>query len=156
MRDLLLGGHIAVGVGALLLAVALLAGRGHWSGAAGRLYGVLVLATCASALMLTGWQSALPGAARVVLAVVALATVAATAAGLAGARRGTTGHLRLLHGSVVSLATAVAVVSAPVVVWVAVAVAGTAVVEVTSSRRRAGTKDTGRDTALAARTSRVP
>lgn len=137
MRDAVLAGHVAAGALALLLAWGLLAGRGRWAGRAGRAYGGLVAAGCGSALVLTGWQSGLPASARVVLAVVAVATVTAAVAGLTGARVGSPGHLRLLHGSVVSLVTAVAVVSAPVGVWIVVAVAGTLLVEATAARRHA-------------------
>lgn len=71
------------------------------------------------------------------LLVVAAATAWAAVTGRARAVRGVPGARRRLDGSVVSLVTAVAVVSAPVAVWVVVAVAGTACAELASARRRA-------------------
>ena len=136
LRTVLLAVHVAAGSAALLLALALLVRRGSWAGPGGGAYLAAVLSACGTALVLAAWGSDLPGAARVVLAVVAGLTAAAAAAGVRGARRRTAGHLRLLHGSVVSLVTAVAVVSAPVAVWIAVAVLGTVLVERAASRRR--------------------
>lgn len=135
VRSVLLAVHIAAGSAALLMALGLLVRRGGWAGPAGTVYLVTVLSACATAIVLSAPGSSLPVSARGVLVGVAVLTAAAATAGVRGARRGAAGHLRLLHGSVVSLVTAVAVVSAPVVVWVAVAASGTVLVEVTAHRR---------------------
>lgn len=136
LRTILLAVHVGAGALALLLALGLLAGRRGWAGAGGATYLVAVLTTCGTAAVLASAGISLPMSARVVLLVVALLTAAAAASGVRRARRGSGEHLRLLHGSVVSLVTAVAVVSAPVVVWVVVTAVGTVLVEVAAHRRR--------------------
>ena len=130
VRDLLLALHVGSGTAALLLGGAVLA-RGaaqDWTGRAGRAYVVVVAAT---ALGLVGPGSALPIAVRVVLGVVAVLTALAAVAGahLAASAGHRAGHLRAMWASATSLVSAVAVVSAPVPVWIAVVVAATALTE---------------------------
>lgn len=157
LRAVLLTVHVAAGSAALLVALALLVRRGGWaSPGGGGAYLAAVLSACGTAVALSGPGSSLPASARVVLVGVAVLTAAAATAGVRGARRGSSGHLRLLHGSIVSLVTAVTVVSAPVVVWVAVAALGTALVEVAAHRRSAaGTQNTSDVTAGSAGTTSV-
>ena len=136
VRAVLLTVHVAAGSAALLLAARVLLGgvRQHWGGGRGRAYGGCVAVLAGTALALTGPGSTLPGAVRGVLAVLAVATVGAARRGLA-LSRGTAAHdvrpaaLRLLWGSVTSLVSALAVVSAPPVLWVVVIAVGTAVTE---------------------------
>lgn len=133
VRDLLLALHVGSGTAALLLGGAVLA-RGaaqDWTGRAGRAYVVAVCVVAATALGLVGPGSALPIAVRVVLGVVAVLTALAAVAGahLAASAGHRAGHLRAMWASATSLVSAVAVVSAPVPVWIAVVVAATALTE---------------------------
>ncbi len=139
LRGVLLGAHVACGGAALLVAGALLL-RGGWTGAAGRAYGGLVTAVAVTAVGLAAAGSTLPPAVRALLLVVALATAVAARRGLVLARRGSPGAPRLLWGSVTSLVSALAVVSAPPVVWVPVVLAGTLLTEqgVRRARLRGG------------------
>lgn len=137
MRAALLGVHIGAGTLALGLAAALLCRRGGWTGRTGLAYLAAVLVTGGTAAVLVAPGSTLPQPVRAVLLAVAVATAWAALTGRARAVRGLPGARRRLDGSVVSLVTAVAVVSAPVAVWVAVAVVGTACAEVAAARRRA-------------------
>lgn len=135
-RAVLLAVHVAAGSAALLIGgrVLLSGVRQYWGGGWGRAYGGCVVVLAGTALVLAGPGSGLPVVVRVVLAVLALATVIAALRGLA-LSRGPAAHdvrpdaLRLLWGSVTSLVSALAVVSAPPVVWVTVVVAGTAATE---------------------------
>lgn len=128
--------HVAAGAVALGLAAVLLLGRRPCTGRVGTAYGTGVTVVGVTAVALAGPGSELPVPVRAVLVVVAVATVAAAAVGLRRHRRAAAGE-RLLHGSVVSLLTAVAVVSTPPAVWVAVAVTGTAGVELRLRARAA-------------------
>lgn len=134
IRALGLGVHVVAGGGALLLAAALLLGPDRWAGRTGRWYGAAVLTTAATAVLLAGPGSGLPGPVRLVLVAVAVASAAAAQVGLHRLRAGVDGAGRLLHGSVVSLVTAVAVVSTPPAGWVAVVLGGTLWVELNSRR----------------------
>lgn len=134
MRAALLGLHVLAGGAALLLAAVLLL-RGGWGGRRGAAYVVAVVVVCGSAVLLAGPGSALPVGARGVLCAVAAVSAWAAVTGRAREVAGPRGGRRRLDGSVVSLVTAVAVVSAPAAVWVAVAAAGTVLAEVAEIRR---------------------
>lgn len=135
MRAALLAVHVVAGTVALLLAAWLLVLDG-WAGRAGAAYRVAVVVVGATAVVLAGPDSSLPAAVRAVLVVVAAATVWAVVTGRRRAVAGLPGARRRLDGSVVSLVTAVAVVSAPVPAWVAVGLAGTTLAEAAQGRRR--------------------
>lgn len=128
---MLLALHVAAGSLALLLALPLVAGWLSWNGRAGSCYSGLVLLVGTTALALVGPGSTLPTSVRALLLLVALATCAAAGLGL---RRRHARSLRLLRGSVVSLVTAVAVVSGPTPLWLATALVGTAWVELAHRR----------------------
>jgi len=138
LRTLALVLHVAAGALALVLAARVMV-AGHsqdWSTRWGGAYVGCVLLVAGSALALAGPGSALPAGPRGVLVAVALAVAAAAVRGLHLARARTTSprgpraaELRLMWGTVTSLVSAVAVVSAPVAVWVPVVVAGTVLTE---------------------------
>lgn len=134
VHSAVLAGHVVAGSVALLLAVPLVIGRLRWEGRVGVGYGSAVGMSGVTAVALLGAGSSLPPAVRVLLLAVAVATTAAAVVGLRRARQGSAGSRRLLHGSVVSLVTAVAVVSGPPALWVAVAVTGTLWVELGQRR----------------------
>jgi len=136
LRSALLVVHVATGSAALLLAVPLVTGRLRWAGRAGLGFGTAVVMSGATAILLLGAGSSMPTPARLVLLAIAVATSVAATVGLRRARRGVAGSRRLLHGSVVSLVTAVAVVSGPPALWLAVGVTGTLWVEL--GQRRLG------------------
>lgn len=127
--------HVVAGSAALVLAAGLLVRVGSWHGRAGAAYTGLVVVVGGTAVVLAGPGSALPGGVRAALVAVAALTGWAAVSGRRRALTGRPGARRRLDGSVVSLVTAVAVVSAPVVAWVAVALVGTAVAEGAQARR---------------------
>ena len=138
VRTVVLAVHIAAGVAALLCAAVVLAAgsRQDWGTGWGTCYVGCVGVTALSAVALTGPGATLPFGVRAVLLAVAVATAAAAARGLQLARRPPAARgsarpvqLRLLWGSLTSLVSAIAVVSAPVVVWVPVIIAGTLLTE---------------------------
>jgi len=149
VRRIVLIVHIAAGATSLLLAVAVMAGRARqdWSSRWGTAYVGGVVTVAVSAIFLAIVGSSLPAVVRWVLAVVAVATALAAVRGFqlvrrpgagAGAGRGGSrpGQLRLMWGSVTSLASATAIVSAPVFIWVPVVIAGTILTELGYQRAR--------------------
>lgn len=138
LRTVALVLHVAAGAAALVLAARVMAAgaRQDWSTRGGGAYVGCVVLVAGSAAALAGTGSTLPAVVRAVLLVVALATAAAAVCGLQLARRALAAprtsrptQLRLMWGSVTSLVSAVAVVSAPVAVWVPVVIAGTLLTE---------------------------
>ena len=138
VRTVVLSVHVAAGVTALLCAAVVMAAgsRQDWSTDLGTGYVGCVAVTALSAVALTGPGATLPVGVRAVLVAIAVVTAAAAARGLQLARRPPAGRgsarpaqLRLLWGSVTSLVSAIAVVSAPVVIWVPVIIAGTLLTE---------------------------
>jgi glucan phosphoethanolaminetransferase (alkaline phosphatase superfamily) len=140
LRMVVLIAHIASGGAGLLLAAAVLAAgrRQDWTARPGLAYVASVCAVALTAVVLVTTGSTLPQAVRWLLGVVAVATAAAAIRGLSlgGAPDRRPAHLRLMWGSVTSLVAAVAVVSAPAPVWIAVVVAGTALTEYGYRRAR--------------------
>ena len=143
LRVTLLVVHIAAGSLALICAAVVMATRARqdWGTRWGRAYVGLVVAVAVSAVGLAAAGSTLPVVVRWVLVVVATVTAAAAVRGHQLARRrgggsGSTrpGQLRLMWGSVTSLVSAVALVSAPVYVWVPDVVVGTALTELAYRR----------------------
>jgi hypothetical protein len=125
--------HVAAGVFAILIAAKVMArgARQDWSTLWGIAYAGGVIVVVVSAIVLASAGSTLPATVRWILVVVAVATGAAAVRGLQLARRRVTGspssrptQLRLSWASLTSLVAAIAIVSAPVAVWVPVLVAG--------------------------------
>ena len=138
LRTIALVLHVAAGVTALVLAARVMtAGAGQdWATRWGGAYVGCVVLVAGSAVALAGPGSELPAGVRGVLLAVATATAAAAVRGLQLARGTPTARrtsrpaqLRLMWGSVTSVVSAVAVVSAPVAVWVPVVIAGTLLTE---------------------------
>ncbi|MBA2560064.1 MAG: hypothetical protein H0V07_09290 [Propionibacteriales bacterium] len=147
LHSTVLATHVASGTAALLLASVVLASgwRQDWTSPLGRAYVAAVCLVAFTALLLvTSTGSTLPPGVRALLGVVAVVTAAAAVRGLRIARRRPGDadwrptHLRLMWGSVTSLVSAVAVVSAPPALWIAVIIAGTALTEYSYRRARRG------------------
>ncbi len=144
LRTLVLVAHIASGTVALALAAAVMAAgsRQNWTSRLGHGYVAAVCLVAATALALVATGSTLPSGVRALLAVVAVLTAVAAVAGLRLALRRVpavthrAAHLRLMWGSVTSLVSAVAIVSAPAPVWIAVVIAGTVFTEHSYQRVR--------------------
>lgn len=133
VRPIVLIVHIAAGAVAVLLAATVMAAaaRQDWSTRWGTAYVGCVVVVALSAVALVAAGSTLPGTARWVLLVIAIVTAAAAIRGLqlARSRRSRPTQLRLMWGSLTSLVSAIAVVSAPVYVWVPVVIIGTVLTE---------------------------
>lgn len=151
LRTLVLAVHLVSGAAALLLAAVVMASgvgsgrRQDWTSRTGRAYVAAVCVVALSSLGLVTTGSTLPSAVQALLAVVAVCTAAAALYGQRLARRRPPdsdrwrpAHLRLMCGSVTSLVSAVAVVSAPPAVWVPVIVVCSSLTHVASGRLRAG------------------
>lgn len=151
LRTVILAVHLLSGAAALLLAAVVMASgvgtgrRQDWTSPPGRAYVAAVCVVALSALGLVTTGSTLPSAVQVLLAAVAACTAAAALYGqrLALRRAPEVGrrrpaHLQLMWGSVTSLVSAVAVVSAPPAVWIPVIVVCSALTHVASGRVRTG------------------
>lgn len=151
LRTLILVGHLVSGTGALLLAAVVMSlgvgwgRRQDWTSGWGWAYVAAVCVVAVSSLGLIVTGSTLPSAVQLLLAVVAVCTAAAAFCGqlLASRRppdtdRWRPAHLQLMWGSVTSLVSAVAVVSAPPVVWVPVIALCSGLTHAAVGRVRAG------------------
>ncbi len=125
--------HIAAGAVAVLLAAKVMAAtvRQDWSTRWGTAYVGCVVVVALSAVALVAAGSTLPAVVGWILLVVAVVTAAAAIRGLqlAKGRRSRPTQLRLMWGSLTSLVSAIAIVSAPVYVWVPVVIVGTVLTE---------------------------
>ncbi len=130
--------HIAAGSVAVVVAIVVMSARAHqdWATRWGMAYVGCVLSVAVSSLVLILVASPLPTPVQYVLAVIAVATAVVAVVGYRMARRRRSGvassrpvQLRLMWGSVTSLVSAIAVVSAPVFVWVPVIIAGSVLTE---------------------------
>lgn len=152
LRTAVLAAHIIAGTIAVLIAIRVISAgltRQDWGTRWGTGYVACVIIVAATAVLLSAAGSAMPVAVRWILTVIAIATAAAALRGRHLAR----GHhpppdpsrprqLRLMWGSLTSLVSAIAIVSAPAAVWVPVVVAGTLLTELgyRRARRNPGTR----------------
>ncbi len=145
LRTVFLAAHIVAGTVAVLIAAKVMAAgvRQDWSTRWGTGYVASVIIVAASAAIVTTVGPTLPGAVRWILLLVAIATAAAALRGRQLARHDHAwpdptrpAQLRLMWGSVTSLVSAIAIVSAPAVVWIPVVIAGTFLTERAYRRAR--------------------